>query len=112
MRRTRGWPANRPRPSAITIVATAADQTVDRFWRWRQFCFQLRRHRHATVTNFNPATDTLQFSGSIFADVQAALNATHDDGHGNTIVSIDAHDIITLSGVPKAQLHGGDFHVV
>ena len=64
------------------------------------------------MTNFHPATDTLQFSGTIFANAQAALNATQDDGHGNTVVTLDAHDTITLSGVLKAQLHVTDFHVV
>jgi hypothetical protein len=40
------------------------------------------------------------------------LNATHDDGHGNTVVAIDAQDTITLGGVLKAQLHVSDFHIV
>ena len=64
------------------------------------------------MTNFHPATDTLQFSGTIFANAQAALNAAQDDGHGNTVVALDGHDTITLSGVLKAQLHVSDFHVV
>jgi hypothetical protein len=40
------------------------------------------------------------------------LNAAHDDGHGDCVIAIDAHDAITLSGVIKAQLHATDFHVV
>ncbi len=36
----------------------------------------------------------------------------HDDGHGNTVVTLDAHDTVTIGGVLKAQLHVGDFHVV
>ena len=64
------------------------------------------------MTDFHPAIDSLQFSNPIFANAQAAFNATQDDGHGNTVVAIDAHDTITLSGVLKAQLHVGDFHVV
>jgi hypothetical protein len=64
------------------------------------------------VTDFHPTTDTLQFSSQLFANLQAALNATHDDGHGNTVVSLGTHDTITLSGVLKAQLHASDFHFV
>ena len=66
----------------------------------------------ATVTDFHTETDTLQFNSQLFANIQAALNATHDDGHGNTVVALDAHDTITLSGVLKAQLHASDFHFV
>ena len=47
-----------------------------------------------------------------FANAQAALNATADDGHGNTVITLDAHDTITLNGVLKAQLHANDFHFV
>ena len=31
-----------------------------------------------------------------------------DDGHGNTVITLDAHDAITLSGVLKAQLQAAD----
>jgi hypothetical protein len=45
--------------------------------------------------------------------VDAAKQATtQDDGHGNTVVTLDGHDTITLTGVLKAQLHVTDFHVV
>jgi hypothetical protein len=64
------------------------------------------------VTDFHPATDILEFGSPIFANAQGVLNATHDDGHGNTVITVDAHDSITLSGVLKAQLHAADFHVV
>jgi hypothetical protein len=64
------------------------------------------------VTDFHPLSDTLQFSNSIFANAQAVLNATQDDGHGNTIISVDGHDSISLGGVLKTQLHAADFHIV
>ena len=76
------------------------------------FVFDFIDVGHNTVTNFHPDTDTLQFSGTIFANPQAALNATQDDGHGNTVVALDAHDTITLTAVLKAQLHTADFHFV
>jgi hypothetical protein len=52
----------------------------------------------------------LQFSSQLFANLQTALNAMHDDGHGNTVIALDAHDTITLNGIVKAQLHASDFH--
>jgi len=67
---------------------------------------------HTMVTDFHPLADTIQFDHSIFANAQAALNATLDDGRGNTVIAIDDHDTVTLSGVVKAQLHAADFHVV
>jgi hypothetical protein len=64
----------------------------------------------AAVTNLHVETDVIQLNSQLFANVQAALNATQDDGHGNTVITLDAHDSITLSGVVKAQLHANDFH--
>lgn len=64
-----------------------------------------------TITNFHADTDLLQMKSSMFANVQAILDATHDDGHGNTVFALDDHDSITLSGVLKAQLHTTDFHL-
>ena len=102
-----------PGPAASsTIVASAPNQTLSGFAAADTFVFNFAGVGHDTVTNFHPATDTLQFSGTIFANAQAAMNATLDDGHGNTVVALDGHDTITLSGVLKAQLHVSDFHVV
>jgi len=104
---------NDPGPAASsTIVASAPNQTLSGLAASDTFVFNFAAVGQDTVTNFRPATDTLQFSGSIFANAQAILNATQDDGHGNTVVALDAHDTITLSGVLKAQLHVSDFHVV
>jgi hypothetical protein len=105
--------AHDPGPATSnTIVASAANQTLSGVAASEIFVFNFAGVGHDTVTNFHPVTDTLQFSGSIFANAQAVLNATQDDGHGNTVVALDAHDTITLSGVLKAQLHVSDFHVV
>jgi hypothetical protein len=104
---------NDPGPVASsTIVASAPNQTLTGFAASDTFVFDFAGVGHSTVTDFHPATDALQFSGLIFPSALAALNATYDDGHGNTVVAIDAHDTITLTGVLKAQLHASDFHVV
>jgi Ca2+-binding RTX toxin-like protein len=101
-----------PGPAPSTIVANAPNQTLTGSSASDTFVFNFIDVGHNTVTNFHPDTDTLQFSGTIFANAQAALNATQDDGHGNTVVALDAHDTITLAAVLKAQLHTADFHFV
>ena len=69
---------------------------------------------HDTITNFQPATDVLQIDHSVFANVQAILAATQDDGHGNAVITADLHDSITLQHVSLAQLqaHQSDFHII
>jgi hypothetical protein len=102
-----------PGPAAVeTVVASAPNQTLTGAGTNDTFVFNFSAIGNDTVTNFHPATDTLQFVSAMFANAQAALNATLDDGHGNTIISLDSHDTITLAGVVKAQLHAADFHVV
>ena len=67
-----------------------------------------------TLPNFAPASDTLQFAKSVFANVAALVAATHDDGLGNAVITDAAHDTITLQHVTSAQLiaHQSDFHFV
>jgi Ca2+-binding RTX toxin-like protein len=69
---------------------------------------------HDTITNFQPTTDVLQIDHSLFANVQALFAATQDDGHGNVVITADAHNSITLQHVTVAQLqaHQGDFHII
>ena len=108
-----GSVAQDPSPTpGQTIVASAPNQTLTGFAASDNFVFNFANVGHGAVTNFHPATDTLQFASPIFANAQAVLNATHDDGLGNTVVTLDGHDTVTLSGVVKAQLHVTDFHVV
>jgi large repetitive protein len=95
-----------------TIVASVPNQTLTGGSGSNAFVFNFAGIGQDTVANFHPATDTLQFGGAIFETAQAVLNAIQDDGHGNTVVTLDAHDAITLSGVLKAQLHVSDFHFV
>jgi serralysin len=66
------------------------------------------------LANFAPATDTLQFSKTAFADIAALQAATHDDAGGNAVITDAAHDTITFQHVTTAQLlaHQSDFHFV
>jgi hypothetical protein len=67
---------------------------------------------HETIPNFHPNTDAIEIDHTVFADVQAFLAATHDDGHGNAVITADPNDSITVENVTVAQLvqHQGDFH--
>ncbi len=69
---------------------------------------------HVTLASFAPATDTIQFSKSLFTDVAALLAATHDDASGNAAIVDSAGDVITLQHVTRAQLvtFQSDFHFV
>jgi hypothetical protein len=67
-----------------------------------------------TVVNFSPASDTLQFSKTVFANMNAVLSAIHDNASGDAVITDSAHDTITLKHVTTAQLlaHQSDFHLV
>ena len=95
-----------------TVAASGPNQVLSGSAPIDNFVFNFSGVGQSAVANFHPATDTLQFSSSVFANAQAALNAAHDDGHGNSVIVIDSHDSITLNGVLKAQLHATDFHFV
>ena len=95
-----------------TVAASDPNQVLSGSAPIDNFVFNFNGVGQSAVANFHPATDTLQFSSSVFANAQAALNAAHDDGHGNSVIVIDSHDSITLNGVLKAQLHAADFHFV
>jgi hypothetical protein len=56
---------------------------------------------HDTVTNFHPGTDVLQFSATLVATPEAALNAARKRWSREYR---DCRDTITLSGVTKAPL--------
>ncbi len=67
---------------------------------------------HDEVTDFTPGTDFMSINSSLFADATAVLNSTQDDGLGNTVITHDAANAITLLGVTKSLLSTGDFHFV
>lgn len=99
-------------PGSTTVAAIGINQTLTGTGSNDTFVFNFANVGQATVTNFHADTDLLQIKSSIFANAQAILDAAHDDGHGDTVIALDAHDSITLAGVLKAQLHANDFHLV
>jgi hypothetical protein len=98
-------------PAVTTIAATGANQTLTGTGTPDNFVFNFAAVGQATVTNFHADTDVLQLNASLFANLQALLDATHDDGHGNSVIAVDAHDSITLTGVSKAHLTQIDLHL-
>jgi hypothetical protein len=101
-----------PAPPPTTVAATGIDQALTGTAGSDTFVFNFAGIGHDTVAHFDPAHDVLQLGAWAFAKPQAILDVTQDDGHGNTVITPDAHDTITLSGVLKAQLNLTDFHTV
>ena len=101
-----------PAPAMTTVTATAANQTLTGTGAADNFVFNFANVGQATVTNFHADADVVEVKASLFANLQAILDATHDDANGNAVVALDSHDSITLTGVAKGQLHPTDFHLV
>ena len=59
------------------------------------------------ITDF--ANDTIQFDHSVFADFAAVQSHMANDGFGNTVITLDANDTMTLQNVTVSQLHASDF---
>jgi hypothetical protein len=68
---------------------------------------------NVTITN-DAALEGVNFSHTVFANVNALLTAAHDDGHGNVIITDAAHDTLTIQNMTSQQLHShqSDFHIV
>jgi VCBS repeat-containing protein len=64
-----------------------------------------------TVDNFNTAQDVIDLPQSLFANFAAVQADMHASG-ANTIIELDANDMITLSHVAAANLHAQNFHFV
>jgi FecR protein len=94
-----------------TIIASVANETLIGSSNANTFVFNFAGVGHENVNNFHPEIDVLQFSPGLFATTQAILAAIRDDGHGNAVIALDAHDTITLAGISKAQLSPTDFHL-
>jgi hypothetical protein len=54
----------------------------------------------------------IEIDHTVFADFQALLAATHDDGSGNAVIAANPNETITIENVTVAQLvqHQSDFH--
>lgn len=64
-----------------------------------------------TINNFNTANDVIDLPQSEFANFAAVQADMHASG-ANTIIELDANDVITLTHVAIANLHAQNFHFV
>ena len=56
--------------------------------------------------------DTIQFDHGTFANFAEVQSLMANDGHGNTVITADTNNTVTLLGVSVAQLHASDFSFV
>jgi hypothetical protein len=61
-----------------------------------------------TINDFG-SDDIIRFDPGQFAGFAAIAAHTADDGHGNTVISLDASHSVTLNHVLKASLVAGEF---
>jgi VCBS repeat-containing protein len=99
--------------AADTLVSTSGNDYITGGAGADSFTFSSNLG-HDTIADFTPGTDIITFSSALFTNATAVLGATHDDGQGNTVITVDSHDSITLNHVLQSQLaaHQSDFHFV
>jgi hypothetical protein len=61
---------------------------------------------------FEVNADVLEFDSAIFADAQTALAHATDDGLGNTVITVDANNTVTLQGIAATNLQLSNFIIV
>jgi VCBS repeat-containing protein len=61
------------------------------------------------ATDFTPGTDFIQFDRTLFASFSDVQAHAANDGQGNTVITYDANNTITLQHVALASLHATDF---
>ncbi|TFV72659.1 hypothetical protein E4K64_22510 [Bradyrhizobium frederickii] len=64
------------------------------------------------ITDFKPNADHIQIDDTLFANFAAVKTHAAGDGQGNTLITYDANNTITLTGVVPSQLHANDFFFV
>jgi hypothetical protein len=104
-----GLPVTSPAPSAQGAATTnpaATEAGHDTFVFASNF-------GQASSANFSPSADNIVFK-NVFASLEAAVAAIHNDPAGNAVVTDAAHDTIAPQHVTTAQLfaHLADFHIL
>jgi Ca2+-binding RTX toxin-like protein len=61
-----------------------------------------------TITDFNTSRDVLQFNHALFVNFAAAMADTKQVG-ANTVITYDANDTVTLTGVAASHLTASNF---
>jgi hypothetical protein len=67
-----------------------------------------------TINGYLPGENVLNFDDSDFANIAAVEAHAAQDAHGDTIITLSAHDTITLTGVTLSQFeaHTSDWHFI
>jgi hypothetical protein len=100
-----------PNPDPIVVVSAPPSPPIFASPGSDTFVFN-QNSTSATIVNFDPSQDTIQFEGTSLTDFASVLSHTTDDGHGNAVIAYDAHNTVTLEGVTPAMLHPSDFHIL
>ena len=88
--------------SAWSLPATPSPANTDTL-----FVF-LGHFGQNTVQDFNPLIDTIEFSATVFSNF-AAVESHMQQAGGNTVITYDAADTVTLVGVSAASLTASNF---
>ena len=66
------------------------------------------------VTNYLPGSETINWDRNDFANIAAVESHARQDGAGDTVITLDANDTITLVGVTLSQFeaHTSDWHFI
>jgi VCBS repeat-containing protein len=66
---------------------------------------------HETVNNFHPALDVIQLQQSQFGSLAAVMADIQQVGP-DSVLTLDANHIITITNTPHTSLTASDFHLV
>jgi VCBS repeat-containing protein len=66
---------------------------------------------HETINNFHPALDVIQLQQSQFGSLAAVMADIHQVG-ADSVLTLDASHVITITNTPHASLTAADFHLV
>jgi VCBS repeat-containing protein len=66
---------------------------------------------HETINNFHPALDVIQLQQSQFGSLAAVMADIHQIG-ADSVLTLDANHVITITNTQHATLTAADFHLV
>ena len=66
---------------------------------------------HDTIADFHPGQNAIDIDHNLFANIQAVMDSVTGI-NGNTVITDNAGDTITLANVAPINLHPSDFHLV
>jgi hypothetical protein len=62
-----------------------------------------------TITNFNSSKDVLLFNTAVFPNYATAIAHAASDGKGDTVITYNAYESVTLTGVTLSSLTSSNF---